>query len=230
VSNRFVETIGLVVDTAARDGFRVALIGGFATPFHGVMRATGDVDFLVEATGADTLDAALAARGFAARHRTENVANYASGSPGFAPVDPEGIIGLKVQAIANDPRRRRQDEADIVSLLRLHATTLDLAVVRSYFAAFGMEGGLDRLLEEVRGASPRRLRRGGDRGDPRPARRAPRATGRERRRVRPVPRGDRGAVRTDRAAAAAPRTPPQRPARACAGRGSRWADRLRVTS
>ena len=95
MSNRFVETIGLVVDTAARDGFRVALIGGFATPFHGVMRATGDVDFLVEATGADTLDAALAARGFAARHRTENVANYASGSRASRLSTPRGSSGSR---------------------------------------------------------------------------------------------------------------------------------------
>jgi len=84
VANRFIETIGLVVETAARGGFRIALIGGFALSFPGVPRATGDVDFLVDATGADTLHDALVAAGFVAKHRTENVANYTSPSARFA--------------------------------------------------------------------------------------------------------------------------------------------------
>lgn len=50
MANRFIETISLVVETAARDRFRVALIGGFALSFLGVTRATGDVDFLASAT------------------------------------------------------------------------------------------------------------------------------------------------------------------------------------
>ena len=76
VANRFIETIGLVVETAERGGFRIALIGGFALSFLGVTRATGDVDFLVDATGADTLHDALVAAGF--------VANYTSPSARFA--------------------------------------------------------------------------------------------------------------------------------------------------
>lgn len=44
----FVRTIRLVLATVRSAGARAALIGGFALPFHGVQRATGDVDFLVE--------------------------------------------------------------------------------------------------------------------------------------------------------------------------------------
>jgi hypothetical protein len=181
VSNRFVATITLVVDRAARESFRVALIGGFALSFLGVTRATGDVDFLADAAGSDALHDALTAKGFVARHRTAEVANYAA-SGSFAPVDfvfsrrpatqamlerahlvelpdtaarvaridAEGIIGLKAQAVANDPRRRRQDEADIVALLRANAGRLDLALIRSYFEAFDMTDLLTRLLEEAR--------------------------------------------------------------------------------
>lgn len=181
VANRFVETITLVVETAASRGFRVALIGGFALSFLGVTRATGDVDFLADGTGSDALDAALVARGFVAKHRTENVANYAPPSARFAPVDflfsrraatlamlararsvavpgvnatvaridAEGIIGLKAQAMANAPARRRQDEADIIALLRAHVGTLDLELVRSYFRAFDMTGDLQRLTKEA---------------------------------------------------------------------------------
>jgi hypothetical protein len=182
VSNRFVATITLVADRAARESFRVALIGGFALPFLGVTRATGDVDFLADAAGSDALHDALTAKGFTARHRTADVANYAAPGPFFAPVDfvfsrrpatqamldralvvelpdtaarvaridAEGIIGLKAQALANDPRRRRQDEADIVALLRANAGRLDLALVRAYFEAFDMADLLARLLEESR--------------------------------------------------------------------------------
>ena len=184
MTNRFVATITLIAETAARRGFRVALIGGFALPFVGVSRATGDVDFLAEATGSDALDEALVSAGFDRRRRTENVANYASESLRFAPVDflfarrpatlamlqrakmivipgaprpevavvdAEGIIGLKVQAIANNPARRRQDEADILSLLRLHLESLDLTLIRGYFRVFEMEADLERLLDETRG-------------------------------------------------------------------------------
>lgn len=176
------ETIALVTDTAARRGFRIALIGGFALSFLGVTRATGDVDFLAEATGFEALDEALVGAGFTRKHRSENVANYGAPSARFAPVDflfahrpatlamlnrarlvtiagevgstvatvdPEGIIGLKAQAIANDPARRRQDEADILSLLRAHAGRLDGALIRSYFDVFGMAADLERLLEEA---------------------------------------------------------------------------------
>lgn len=66
-------------------------------------------------------------------------------------VDAEGIIGLKVQAMANDPTRRRQDEADILSLLRVNAGNLDLELIRSYFQAFDMTADLDRLWVEARG-------------------------------------------------------------------------------
>lgn len=180
MSNPFVATITSVVETAAQGGFRVALIGGFALPFLGVTRATGDVDFLADAAGSAALHDALVSRGFSARYRTEEVANYASPGPSHAAVDfvfsrrpatqamlqraalvelpsstirvaridAEGIMGLKIQALANDPRRRRQDEADIVALLRANAGRLDLDLVRGYFEAFDMADLLVRLLAE----------------------------------------------------------------------------------
>jgi hypothetical protein len=48
----FVATIRLVFGVTRRMRCRVALIGGFALPFHGVQRATGDVNFLVDARAA----------------------------------------------------------------------------------------------------------------------------------------------------------------------------------
>ena len=77
--NPFVESIRLVVRVAETGGFRVALIGGFALPFYGVQRATGDVDFLVEASGSAALHEALLKAGADCLHRGLDSANYAAG-------------------------------------------------------------------------------------------------------------------------------------------------------
>jgi hypothetical protein len=44
-----------------------------------------------------------------------------------------------VMVPGNNPARRRQDEADILSLLRMHLGSLDLELIRSYFRVFHME-------------------------------------------------------------------------------------------
>jgi hypothetical protein len=77
----------LVLDAARRRRFRVALIGGFALPFHGVQRATGDIDFLVEARGSDLLHEALTSAGAVCLHRSADAANYGPGASDLAPVD-----------------------------------------------------------------------------------------------------------------------------------------------
>ena len=179
MSTAFLDAIHLVRDVARTHGFRVALIGGFALPFHGVRRATGDVDFLVEARGADQLHDALLSAGYVVLHRSDDVANYRAtlalasgvdvlyarraptiamlerakvpqGNAGVAVVDVEGLIGLKLQAIVNDPRRRRQDEADIVQLMTQHLPSLNAALLEEYFALFDRQDALTRFLDEAR--------------------------------------------------------------------------------
>lgn len=61
---------------------------------------------------------------------------------------PEDLIGLKIQATANDPTRRDQDMADIRSLIRVHGVRLDWGLIREYFGLFQAEPDLDRLLKE----------------------------------------------------------------------------------
>lgn len=174
----FLDAIRLVRDTAARHGFRIALIGGFALPFHGVRRATGDVDFLVEAHGADPLHEALTRAGYETLHRSADVANYRAaaglvtgvdvlfarrpptlamidrarvpqGESGVPVVDVEGLIGLKLQALVNEPARQRQDEADIVALLTLHLPTVNLPLLEEYFQLFERRDDLARFLAEA---------------------------------------------------------------------------------
>jgi hypothetical protein len=53
--------------------------------------------------------------------------------------EAEDVIGLKVQAMANDPRREAQEIADIESLARRHGGSLDWARVEEYYRVFGLE-------------------------------------------------------------------------------------------
>jgi len=85
--NPFLRSVTLVLGVARRRRFRVALIGGFALPFHGVQRTTGDVDFLVEALGSDMLHNALTSAGAVCLHRSADAANYGPGTSLLAPVD-----------------------------------------------------------------------------------------------------------------------------------------------
>ncbi len=177
----FVNAIVLVLSAARRGRFRAALIGGFALPFHGVQRATGDVDFLVDATGADMLHDALLAAGARCLHRSADAANYGTGSSRLAPVDfifarrekaremlrrakrrplrsqgvrvpvvdAEALIGLKLQALANQPHRI-QDEADIQGLFAARAAHLNVEILREYYRMFDREADLHRLLKETK--------------------------------------------------------------------------------
>src|SRR5690348_15754376 len=60
-------------------GARFALIGGLALAPHKVVRATQDVDLLVEAGLADAVDQALKAIGYHCIHRSPDAANYLRG-------------------------------------------------------------------------------------------------------------------------------------------------------
>ena len=50
---------------------------------------------------------------------------------------PDDIIGLKVQALANDPRRERRDMVDIELLAERYSGEMDWQRMREYFALFG---------------------------------------------------------------------------------------------
>ncbi len=60
---------------------------------------------------------------------------------------PEDVIGLKVQAVANDPGNRYAiDAPDIQRLLRLHRGSMNMGLVREYFCIFEKEDLLDEWL------------------------------------------------------------------------------------
>jgi predicted nucleotidyltransferase len=52
---------------------------------------------------------------------------------------PEDIIGLKLQAIKNNPAREHNDLADIESLISANKTNLDWSLIGNYFKLFEMD-------------------------------------------------------------------------------------------
>lgn len=153
-----------------------ALIGGLALAAHQVVRATRDVDFLVDADDAERLHALLLGMGYQCIHRSEDAANYLRGDEGLdllyahrpearrllataqeretgmgrlRVISAEGLIGFKLQGFVNDASRMR-DLDDIRALLRANRGTLDMQEVRRYFALFDREPLLDELLVDPR--------------------------------------------------------------------------------
>ena len=161
----------------AAQGIEHALIGGCALVAHRVVRATWDVDFLIRAGHEERVNAHMVASGFETLLRTQNVSNYLSatgervdfvharrayteemlaharvrafGDAQVPVVEPEDIIGLKVQASHNDPARRDHDMSDVRSLLRVHGGALNMERVRTYFSLFNQEKILDEMLRLI---------------------------------------------------------------------------------
>jgi len=151
------------------------LIGGVALAAHEVVRATRDVDFLADIADADHIHKVLTTLGYRCVYRSEDAANYVREDEGLdliyarRPVSQrllaeakerdtalgrvrlisvEGLIGLKVQALINNPSRLR-DRDDILALLRTHRARLNMDEVRGYFALFDQTEMLDEWLAEI---------------------------------------------------------------------------------
>ena len=161
-----------VLSMFARSGTSPALIGGLAVVAHRVVRATKDVDFLVEAEAAGTVHDGLLDLGYQCIYRSEEAANYVRTTEGldllFAHrplarrllaqaseretpmgrmriISVEGLIGFKLQGFVNDASRTR-DLDDIRALLKLHRNSLDMDELREYFALFNRPELLNELL------------------------------------------------------------------------------------
>lgn len=152
-----------------------ALIGGLALAAHQVVRATQDVDFLVDADDADRLHGILLDLGYRCVHRSEDAANYVRGDEGLdllyahrpvarrlleeaeerrtamgtlRVISVEGLIAFKLQGHVNDLSRVR-DLEDIRALLRANRESIDFDEVRRYFKLFDREDLLDQLVAEI---------------------------------------------------------------------------------
>src|SRR5947207_177463 len=78
-ASRFGRQIAEVIVTLDKLEVRFALIGGLALASHNVIRATQDIDLLVEVEHADRIEEALAALGYRCLYRSADAANYLRG-------------------------------------------------------------------------------------------------------------------------------------------------------
>jgi predicted nucleotidyltransferase len=118
-----------------KQGFSSSEIASYVSP----LKVLGQVDFLVarrkysramlqRAQEMPVLDGALTVRALL----------------------PEDLIGLKLQAIVNDPKNRYAvDAPDIQRLLKLHQGRMDMGLVREYFRLFDKENLLDEWLHNI---------------------------------------------------------------------------------
>lgn len=173
--SRLGKQIAEVTTALKQIGAEFALIGGLALASHKVIRATQDVDLLVDVDRADDIDAELLKLGYHSLHRSADAGNYQRGSERvdflyanrpvarrllasaaslntslgeLRVISSEGLIGFKLQGWINNPRRT-QDLEDIRALLRANREQLDMAEVRSYFQLFDREVLLDEILSQL---------------------------------------------------------------------------------
>jgi hypothetical protein len=152
---------------------RFALIGGMALVAHKCPRATADIDFLLDLDDAPKVSAALLEAGFESIHSSVDAGNFVRngeridfifahrarslalietalhgniGPIKFPLVTIEGIVGLKLQALANNPKRL-QDLVDIQVLIDSNLSKLNRDQVRDYFQLFQRMDLYDTLIE-----------------------------------------------------------------------------------
>jgi hypothetical protein len=161
---------------------RYALIGGFGMAMRGVQRATLDLDFILALEDLDTADEVLSGLSFQRYFHSDNVSHYRrddqawrvdllhafrkpamamldraerlaiEGGPNVPVAAVEDIIGLKVQALSNDPTRLEQDWLDIRLLVRAAGElgqSLDWELIQQYFDLFGKQALLKTLRSET---------------------------------------------------------------------------------
>lgn len=173
--SRLGKQIAEVTEALRKVGAPYALIGGLALAPYNVIRATQDVDLLVDREKADKIDRELVKLGYLCLHRSADAGNYLRGDErvdllyahrpiarrllagavelrtslgDLRVISTEGLIGFKLQGLANDPRRT-QDLEDIRALLRANRSKLDMAEVREYFRLFNRDSLLDELLRDI---------------------------------------------------------------------------------
>ncbi len=69
------------------------------------------------------------------------------GKQSLKTAQPEDVIGLKVQALFNDPGRRAQEQNDIERLMAQYGRRLDWARIQEFYEVFGLAGEAEKLRE-----------------------------------------------------------------------------------
>lgn len=69
------------------------------------------------------------------------------GTQSLRTAQPEDVIGLKVQALFNDPERRVQEQRDIERLMAQYGRRLDWTRIQEFYEVFGLAEEAKKLRE-----------------------------------------------------------------------------------
>ncbi len=138
-----------------------AVIGAFGMSSHGFMRATNDIDFLVDGDFRTEVEKAFLQKGFRIFKSNDEVVQLEGPGPidiifakrplskamltktlatkilDVPVLDAEDIIGLKIQALATNPKRKFKELGDIQSL-SLSKKDLDWNQIKKYADLFAV--------------------------------------------------------------------------------------------
>jgi predicted nucleotidyltransferase len=146
-----------------------ALIGGLALGIYGVQRFTNDIDLLIDGTARSRLKKTLLLNGYTIFAESAEVLQFSGSIPvdvicanrplslamletakieplfNFKVIGVESLIGLKIQAYCNDPKRSLRDKADIAALIEANNSTLNWTLIRTYADLFAEWSTIEEL-------------------------------------------------------------------------------------
>jgi hypothetical protein len=147
-------------DLLSGENIDFALIGGLALGVYGVQRFTNDIDLIIDGKERSRLKKTLLLNGYSIFAETAEVLQFSGSIPvdvlcanrplslatlesakieplfNFKVIGAEGLIGLKIQAYCNDPKRSLRDKADIAALIEANTSSLNWTLIRTYADLF----------------------------------------------------------------------------------------------
>ncbi|MDP3110614.1 MAG: hypothetical protein Q8M71_00745 [Thermodesulfovibrionales bacterium] len=152
-----------------------AMVGAVAMGFWGVRRDTVDIDLLVKAADREKVIALMKGLGydhliasnfadqfghlikemglvdFLYTKKEQGIIEESKSFRGLGDIDisvalPEDIIGMKLDAIKNNPKREIQDWADIQAIVEVLGDNLDWTKIRNYCKLLDMEEVYEKIF------------------------------------------------------------------------------------
>ena len=176
----FEKVFEILLKEFKKEKIQYALIGGFAMGAHGILRATIDLDFLIDSQDIPKIKKIMSQYNYKCVFETENVSQYVSDLDVFGEIDfihafrtaslsmikrskelpifngkfrihvvnPEDIIGLKLQALINNPSRENRGYADIEDIMDYFKDNLNWSLIKEYFSLFERKDKYQELAKK----------------------------------------------------------------------------------